>query len=205
MCGGIVFFFSFMKLSNHIIILLLVLVGGLWGCTRPSSPKPRGYYRIHIPDHQYVNSPDAFSALPYRFALSTNATIRHNDQEHPYYINVDYPSLNATIHCTYLPIQGNLAGLLADAQEMVYSHTVKASAIPEQEYADAAHQVYGMLYELEGNTATSSQFYLTDSLHHFFRAAVYINTIPNQDSLAPVIDYLRADVREIIETFRWQK
>lgn len=108
------------------------------------------------------------------------------------------------VHCSYLPVRNNLPQLLADAQEFVYSHSVKASAIPEQEYIDSVHHVFGVFYELEGNTATPMQFFLTDSTRHFFRAAVYINTIPNQDSLAPVISFLQADMRTLVESFRWQ-
>jgi len=173
-------------------------------CSRPATPKPYGYFRIDLPQHQYISSTDLDYPLPCSFAISSYATIVPADSVNHLYFNIYYPTLNSTIHCSYLPIQHNLAGLLADANEMVYSHAIKASAIPEQEYTDPEHHVWGMLYELEGNTATPSQFYVTDSVHHFMRAAVYINTIPNQDSLAPVIDFLQADVRTMIESLRWQ-
>lgn len=191
------------NILSHIAVAAMVLI--LVGCSRPSTPKPYGYYRLAIPQHQYVPSTDLIKGLPYSFSVSSHATITRSDATHPDYINIHYPSINSTIHCTYLPIRHNLNGLLADAEEMVYSHTVKASAIPEQEYADAAHHVYGVYYEFEGNTATSAQFFLTDSVHHFFRAAVYVNSVPNQDSLAPVIEFLKADARTMIESFQWQQ
>jgi gliding motility-associated lipoprotein GldD len=81
---------------------------------------------------------------------------------------------------------------------------MKASAIPETEYYNHDNRVYGMLYQMKGNTASPIQFYLTDSTKHFFRAALYFNNIPNQDSLAPVIDYLREDIMMMMETFRWK-
>jgi len=182
----------------HSIVLVFVLIF-VTGCKPASTPKPYGYYRIALPSHER----EACSVSHAAFMMNTAAQIRHNDLEHPEFFNIDYPSINATIHCSYLPVQHNLPDLLKDAQEMVYSHAVKASAIPEQEYADEANRVYGIFYELHGNTATPAQFFLTDSTRHFFRASVYINTIPNQDSLAPVIDYLLVDVREMIESFRW--
>jgi gliding motility-associated lipoprotein GldD len=79
-----------------------------------------------------------------------------------------------------------------------------ASAIPVQEYAQPENSVYGLYYELYGNTATPIQFYLTDSLQHFFRGSVYCNTIPNQDSLAPIHEYLRQDARVIMESLYWR-
>lgn len=192
------------KMRRFSVILFAVALL-IWGvsCSRPAVPKPYGYFRIALPEHIYHSSLDLGYPLPCSFAINTAATIVPADSANRLYFNILYPSLNATIHCSYLLVQGNLAGLLDDAQEMVYSHAIKASAIPEQEYADPDHRVWGLHYELQGNTATPEQFYLTDSLHHFLRAAVYINTIPNQDSLAPVVDFLQADVRELIESFRW--
>ena len=59
---------------------------------------------------------------------------------------------------------------------------------------------------IEGVEAASPfQFYLTDSVDHFVRGALYFNVVPNNDSLAPVIDYLKDDMRHMIETFEWKK
>jgi len=184
----------------YVYVFVFVYVFVPTSCSRPSTPKPYGYFRIAMPQPHYVGG----STPHARFCLNAAAQITGADPVHTEFFNIYYPDLNATIHCTYVPIHDNLPALLVDAQQMVYSHTMKASAIPEQEYMDAEHRVYGMFYELKGNTATPAQFYLTDSTRHFFRASVYINAVPNQDSLAPVIQYLVADTREMIETFRWQ-
>ncbi len=195
-----------MAMYRNITIWLgcLVAVGVFFtGCGKPHTPKEYGYFRIAIPEHGYTDF--AAPAYPYRFSVSTNGTVQPvSENGEPYWINIVYPSLNATIHCSYKAVNGNLRALNADAEEFVYSHAVKASAIPQQEYADPDNRVFGVYYEFEGNTATPVQFYVTDSTRHFFRAAVYINCIPNQDSLAPVIDYLKTDVRQMIETIRWQ-
>lgn len=190
-----------------VAFLLLVFIAAC-GCSKSSIPKEYGYFRIVTPEHTYdmlsQKSPCSSDILPYTFSMNRAALALSADSTHPLWINVHYPSINATIHCSYLPIQNNLPQLLNDAQEFVYSHTIKATAIPEQEYVDTINHVYGMYYELEGNTATPIQFYLMDSTKHFFRAAVYINTIPNQDSLAPVIDFLKVDARHLVESFRWR-
>lgn len=181
-------------------LLLVCLMFGA-SCSRPATPKEYGYFRIALPEHQFV---PLSQPLPYAFSYNSSAQILPADSAQSTWINVYYPTLDATVHCSYLPVRHNLPQLLADAQEFVYSHSVKASAIPEQEYIDSVHHVFGIFYELEGNTATPMQFYLTDSTTHFFRAAVYINTIPNQDSLAPVISFLHEDMRTLVESFRWQ-
>ena len=166
-------------------------------------PKPYGYYRIAIPDTAYTRFD--WNGYPYSFRLSTNAYVDVYEKDgEKYWIDIQYPSLNATIHCSYKPVRNNLRTLSRDAQEFLYSHSTVASAIPAQEYANDGCSVYGLYFELYGNTATPIQFYLTDSVEHFFRASVYCNTIPNQDSLAPIHEYLRQDARMIMESMVWR-
>lgn len=185
------------------VLTLGALASILPSCHRQSVPKPYGYFRIAIPDTAY-NSFDR-KGYPYSFRLSQNAHVEiHEKEGEIYWIDIQYPSLNATIHCSYKQVRNNLRTLSRDAQEFLYSHSTVASAIPVQEYANDERRVYGLYYELYGNTATPIQFYLTDSVEHFFRGSIYCNTIPNQDSLAPIHDYLRKDARMIIESIVWR-
>ena len=181
---------------------------GCVACSKPTTPKPYAYYRITTPDTAYIPfaaaSPE-FKKYPYTFALSRNALVKlRNEPGEHYWIDVWYPSLDATIHCSYKPVQGNLGKLSDDALEFVYRNASHASAIPEREYNHPESHVYGVLFDLEGNTASSCQFFITDSTRHFFRASVYCNCPPNADSLAPVYDYLRKDVIRMVETFEWK-
>lgn len=165
-------------------------------------PKPNGYYRLAIPDTAYTYT--SLIGYPYAFCLSDNAYIVERNQSNgQYWIDIQYPTLNATIHCSYKPVEKNLHVLLRDAQEFLFSHSTVASAIPVREFANPDSRVWGLYYELYGNTATPIQFILTDSTQHFFRGSVYWNCIPNQDSLAPIADYLRKDARKIMESMEW--
>ena len=205
--------FEFLIL-NSILLLLCV------SCSRGNTPKPYGYYRIATPDTAYtdfqssipnsqfsiLNSQFSILNYPYTFALSENAVVQpRTDVDEPYWVNIVYPSLNATIHCSYKPVHNNLRELTNDALEFVYRNASFATAIPEQEYMHPEAHVYGVLFDLEGNTASSCQFFVTDSTRHFFRASVYCNCPPNADSLAPVYQYLRSDVIKMVETFEWTK
>ncbi len=183
-----------------VLALLLILMGA---CRRVSIPKEYGYCRIDLPMAQYTSFP--WRGYPYRFEYNTRAQLHPIQQDKEvYWLNIDYPDINATIHCSYKPVCHNLGTLSADAQEFVYNHAMKASKIDQTEYVNDTVGVYGILYELEGNTASCLQFFLTDSLHHFFRGAVYFNCKPNQDSLAPMMDYVRQDAIHMIESFQWQ-
>ena len=181
----------------------LLLVATFSSCRKGSVPKPYGYFRIAIPDTAYEYAD--LQGYPYTFQLSKNAYIEeyHYDGEQ-YWFNIQYPSINSTIHCSYKVVDNNLRSLSRDAQEFLYGHSSVATSIPMQEYADYTRRVYGLYYELHGNAATPIQFYMTDSVRHFFRASVYCNTIPNQDSLAPIHDYLRVDTRKIMESMIWR-
>ena len=89
------------------------------------------------------------------------------------------------------------------SRSLAYQHDVIADAISEQVYINAEYRVYGILYDYEGITATAAQFYLTDSTRHFFRGALYFNTEVS-DSLLPLNNFLKNDIRQIIESFRWK-
>ena len=185
-------------------LLAVVVLMACVGCTKVSTPKPYGYYRISTPDTSYVPFSSQYPAYPYDFALSSNARVQVRSEE-PYWINIWYPALDTTIHCSYKPVQRNLRELTNDALEFVYRNASYATSIPEREYTHPEADVYGVLFDLEGNTASSCQFFITDSIGHFFRASVYCNCQPNADSLAPVYNYLRKDVIRMVETFEWKK
>lgn len=193
-------------MKHSFILLLLPLL--LWSCSKPAAPKPYGYVRFTMPDTCYapfsLHHPDN-QDYPYNFLLSGNAVVQSRTQkgEH-YWINIFYPSLNATVHCSYKPVRGNLRELTNDAIEFVYKNASHATSIPEQAYSHPEERVYGVFFDLEGNTASPYQFFLTDSTTHFFRASVYCNCRPNADSLAPIHQYLRQDMIHLIESFQWQ-
>ncbi|PIV58809.1 MAG: gliding motility lipoprotein GldD, partial [Bacteroidetes bacterium CG02_land_8_20_14_3_00_31_25] len=52
--------------------------------------------------------------------------------------------------------------------------------------------------------ASNIQFYVTDSIRHFVRGALYFETKPNKDSLAPIINFIEQDVTHLVETLRWK-
>ena len=191
----------FMKKGLNTLLLFLPLY--FLSCRPTAVPKPYGYFRIAIPDTSYFDY--TLKDYPYAFRLSNNARVQPiNKEGENYWIDIYYPMLNTTIHCSYKPIRNNLRTLARDAQEFLFSHSTIASAIPSQEFQNPAHRVYGVYYELHGNTASPIQFILTDSIAHFFRGSVYCNDIPNQDSLAPIYDYMRHDVRTLMESIKWQ-
>lgn len=203
-------------------ILLLFVGFALLSCSRPSQPLPYGYFRIDIPDYGYQSTD--LPGYPYSFEyadiaridtrVDNAAAVAKTGEGEQFWLDIVYPSLNARIHCSYkpltlssshpLPPSPTLAHLTDESIRMVFDHAIRADAIPEQGFSNPDEHVYGVYYDLEGNTASPVQFFLTDSTRHFFRAALYYNNIPNADSLAPVNAVMRRDIHHLIESFRWQ-
>jgi len=167
-------------------------------------PKQRGFFRIDLPKHSYTRFTEDF---PYNFDFPKSALIQIDttpDAE-PYWLNILYPDQKATIHISYKHIDKNLNQFVEDAHFLVFKHDVKADAINTQEFHYPEKNVHGLLFDIKGDAASVLQFYITDSARNFVRGALYFNVPPNKDSLAPVIEYMREDVVELISTFDWKK
>jgi gliding motility-associated lipoprotein GldD len=192
-----------MTISRFILLAIISVV--LTSCQDSYVPKPRGYYRIDFPVKEYRQFDTTF---PFTFEYPLYAKIIRDSSKmaEPYWINIVYYPYNAQLHISYKPISNNLATYLNDAHTLVNKHIPKASAISQREYVDTVEKVYGLVYEISGSDAASTyQFYLTDSTRHFVRGALYFDLVPNNDSLAPVISFLKKDVEHMINTFRWKK
>lgn len=178
-------------------------MGLLWSCERAYIPRPYGYFRVDLPEHTY-RTIDTLN-LPYRFDLSGSARVVSRTAEgEKYWIDVTYSQLNANIYCSYKPVTGNLIDLTEDARKIVYKHSIRADGIGERVFDNAEKNVYGILYDLKGNTASSVQFILTDSTQHFVRGALYFNNVPNKDSIAPMAEFIREDIVRLMESFEWK-
>jgi gliding motility-associated lipoprotein GldD len=177
----------------------------LTNCSDTYTPKPRGYFRIDLPVREYRVFDSAF---PYLFEYPVYGEIIPDSSKlaEPWWVNLYFKRFNATLHLSYKPVSGNLAALLDDAHTMVNKHIPKANAITQREFEDRRNHVYGLEYIIRGSDAASPyQFYVTDSVHHFVRGALYFNMVPNNDSLMPVIDFLQTDLQHLITTLRWRK
>jgi gliding motility-associated lipoprotein GldD len=194
-----------MKHKNLSIILLLVLFFGFTGCNDVPVPKPKGYHRICFPEKKYQLFDTTY---PYSFEYPVYSKIEFDktNSKGPYFINLLFPSYQGTVYISYKTIRKNLDTLIEDSHTFVNKHIPKATSINRKVYINDAEKVYGLTFDIEGTGAASPyQFYLTDSTTHFFRAALYFNHVPNNDSLAPVIDFIKADLSHLIETFKWKK
>ncbi|MBO4530421.1 MAG: gliding motility lipoprotein GldD [Paludibacteraceae bacterium] len=189
-----------LKIVMGIVVILVFLVS-----CEPPQPKPRGYFRIEFPEKEYASYTN--DEFPFQFTYAKNVSevkIIGLDKD-SLWMNIVYPRYNAYIYCTYRVLHNNFQFISEDSRRLVYKpHTAKADAITEQLYLNDDKRVYGVMYELKGNTASNIQFVMSDSVKHFFRGAFYVNENPNKDSIAPVVDYIREDIVQLIESLEWK-
>ena len=188
---------------KHLAVVLLFVT--LAACTSDFTPKPRVYFRIDLPNKSYQVFDTSF---PYTFEYPVYARIIPDSSRmvEPYWINIVYTPYHAQLHFSYKVISNNLKQYLEDSRTLVNKHIPKANAIEQREYVNAENRVFGLVYDIKGPDAASTyQFYLTDSVSKFVRGALYFNLVPNNDSLEPVIAYLKEDIQHMINTFRWKK
>ncbi|WP_246163582.1 gliding motility lipoprotein GldD [Sphingobacterium humi] len=169
------------------------------------SPKPRGYFRINFPEKSYHQIPNG---CPFQFEIPDYAS--YNDeginQQHPCWKNIDFPAFNARLHLSYFPIskESTLAQLTEDARTFAFKHSTKATAIDQSKISIPEHKVHGLQYIIGGNTASNYQFYLTDSSKHYLRGALYFNEKPQLDSIQPVLEFIKADIKQLIHSLEWK-
>lgn len=169
-------------------------------------PKPYAYFRIDLPQKKYSLYKDACPfefeyPSEYAFVLADSAPLSE-----PCWKNIIYPQFHAELNFSYKSINNKeaLDKYLNDSWTLATKHQIKASAMPETPIKRDSAKVYGLMFEIEGNSASNLQFYLTDSTRNFVRASLYFYCRPNYDSLAPVIGFIKKDIERMIATFRWK-
>ncbi len=184
-------------------ILSLVLASCSFACnSNPDyAPKRTGYMRIALPEKKYVS----YTAdCPFTFDYPQYATVLRDSGSHSCWLNIVFSRFKCNIYMSYLTVDTNLSAYVEECRKFVVEHEVKASSINEREVTNRKDKIYGMIYDIEGNAASNMQFYLTDSTRNFVRGALYFYAVPNKDSLAPVLNFVKGDINHLIETFRWK-
>jgi len=188
----------------YFVLFSLLIFAVLSSCNTDYQPKPKAYFRIDFPEKTYRKLD---SIYPYSFNIPTYAIVTpdYYSPNEKDWINIVFPEFNGQLHLSYKKIEGNLVEYMEDSRTMAYKHIPKASYIENRVIINPESKVYGLIYEINGmGVASPYQFFVTDSASHFLRGALYFNMIPNNDSLAPVIDFLKEDIENLILSLEWK-
>ncbi len=197
------YFFYYTRIGFVAVSVLYIL-----SCNSDYTLRRKGYFKIEFPRHEYkqFNLP----GYPYTFEYPVYASVVQDtslfaDNDTPYWINIDFPTFNGKIYISYKRInKTNFNKLVNDAFTMTYKHSSKATEIQDSLMKTEAG-LTGVWFTVGGNAATARQFFITDSVKHFLRGALYFDTTPNEDSLNIVNDFLQEDMKHLINTLKWKE
>jgi gliding motility-associated lipoprotein GldD len=188
-------------------IFILGLLAWLVSACGSSSyvPKPKGYNRIDLPEPKYVA---LVGDYPYQFEHSAYAQIRPDSAKiaEKYWIHLKYNQFKADVQLTYKNVQQDpkfFAEFVDDSHKLISKHFIKASGV-EEDIIKTKTGKTAAVYTLEGEVPSQFQFYVSDSTRHFLRGALYFRTATKNDSLAPVIEYIKKDIVHLLETLQWK-
>jgi gliding motility-associated lipoprotein GldD len=193
--------------KNMIWLMIISIV--LVSCGEDAySPKPKGYNRIDLPKQTYQPLPNS-KDFPYYFEISSHAKVRPDSSKiaEPYWIHIIYPKFKADVQISYKSFTKDkkfLNEFIDDSQKLVNKHMIKASSVQESIIKTKSKKT-AAVYEIEGEVPSQFQFYVSDSTKHFLRGALYFRTATKNDSLAPVIEYIKRDVIHLLNTLEWKK
>ncbi|MFN6944736.1 MAG: gliding motility lipoprotein GldD [Cytophagaceae bacterium] len=190
-------------LINSLLVLVIVILNT--GCeSNDYYPKPKGYNRIELPAHKYVQLAEDH---PFSFEYSAHSKVEPHKSvnSEPHWIDIKYPELHASVELTYKEIdRKSLDELIGDAHKLKSKHNIKAYSIDESFMITPSGQT-AVVFELDGEVPSQFQFYITDSTQHFLRGALYFPVATKNDSLKPVIEYIKKDMVHLLNTLEWKE
>lgn len=193
-------------------MLGVIFVTVIWaGCKEESVPvpRPRGYPKVVYPEKSYRAFDKDYCNFTFQYPayaeIQQDTSFFNEKPAHLCWFDIYTPAFDSRLHCSYAPVKSSqdLELLKRDAFEMVDWHKKRANYIDEIPISKDG--VSGFIFDIRGPAASPLQFYLTDSSSHFIRGALYFNTQAKPDSLAPVYEFVKADVIKMLETFEWTK
>jgi hypothetical protein len=216
-----------LKKNISLIVGLFLLSILCIDCNSNYTSKKTGYFKIALPEHSYktFDSP----SFPYSFDYPAYANIVRDSTffdstpENEFWVNIDFPFLNAKIFLSYKIVGGKAIYkikqsngiykdslginhfdlMVNDAFNLTNKNNVIATSIKDS-LIHTPNGISGVFFKVGGNAATAKQFFLSDTTLHFLRGALYFDATPNADSLRPVQDFLQNDIEHLINTFRWK-
>ncbi|MBW7867158.1 MAG: gliding motility lipoprotein GldD [Brumimicrobium sp.] len=183
----------------HISIIIGLSI--MTACTQQQTfiPKPPTYLELQFPERTYSIYQDNCG---YSFSKPSYFTIKEANNS-PCNRDIDFGMLNGVLFLSRMDMDTSLSAYINYALGKIDEHKIKATAIYDSTFIRKEDKVYGTFFELQGNVASPFQFYLTDSTSRFVSGVVYFNTRPNYDSIKPVLNFVKKDLYEFMNTLKW--
>ncbi len=196
-------------ITNKILLFSVLLLVLLPSCSETEEvyvPRPRGYHRIELPTRRYILFDSA--GFPYKMQRPAFCQIVRDSSygAKPWFIHLSYPGYMAVLHISHQNPRSNrdtLAKFFNTSLRLTGKHEYFATAITEYTYK-TPKGFTAVISEIEGDVPSQFQYFVTDSTQNFFRVALYFPENRKNDSLSPIISYVKQDMLEILNTVEWK-
>lgn len=160
-------------------------------------PKQRSFF---APDFQLTHYVESNIGCKYNFLINSKALIS-NIKNCNY--NIEYKNLNSKIYINHINYFENIELLLNTFDQKVIENSKFSDQIIESEYIDIERKIYSKLFSFVGDSPSNIQFYVTDMSDKFINGSLFFDAKTNYDSLLPYIDYVRNDIKKMVDSFNW--
>jgi len=183
------------KLSIAVVIFLCA------ACDNNYQPKPKGYNQIFFPSPQYK-----IKEYNKRFSFERNIISTTTENLDYGWLNLSYPKYKAELLLTYKKVSSyeHLKNLINESYKLISKHKSKSSSITEKDIITLSGK-RATIITIEGEVPTPFQFIITDSSKNFLRAALYFEKPIANDSISPVVEYIKKDMIHILNTLSWNE
>jgi gliding motility-associated lipoprotein GldD len=125
-----------LRMNNLLFLLTFTVL--LSSCREVAVPRPKGYFRIDLPQHKYIAFNSDFrqvADLPLSFEYPAYGKIFFEPDvfNQPGWFNIEFPAYKARIYLTYIDIKNDIDTLIEQTYKLnIKNHITKADAINEQ-------------------------------------------------------------------------
>ena len=160
-------------------------------------PKQKAYFapEFEIPTYKKISLD-----CNYRFNINSQASI--NNIKNCNY-EIYYKNLNAKIFINQIVLSNSIEKVLNTFNQKINENSRLSDQIIQSNYVNIDKKIYSKLYSFVGNSPSNIQFYVTNQTDKFLTGSLFFETEPNYDSLFPYIDYIRNDIKKMVDSFRW--
>lgn len=188
--------------SGMVLLSTLVLLSG---CKSPSPyPRPLAFHRIDFPASVSYSQFES-TTCPFTFEYPDMGVMTRSNED-SCWVDLYYPSYDCTWHITYrnIPESGkSRAQHFEEWRRLIYQHTKKASQIKDTPIQAANGK--GFIFEIFGEVGTPAQiFFFDEQEEDLMMMSIYFQSALKNDSLAPVIDYMKEELAHLTTTMEWK-
>ncbi|GAB4419529.1 MAG: hypothetical protein OHK0039_32050 [Bacteroidia bacterium] len=167
-------------------------------------PRPFGYPRIDLPvsrDYRVFEN----ETCPFTFDYPAYGRVSR-DQQDSCWTDIHFASFDLKWHITYRDAGAGHKSRSTHFEEyrrLVYKHSKKATQIRETALEVPAGR--GTLFEIYGEVGTPAQLFLHDTTDsRVVMMSCYFRTAQKNDSLQPVINYVKEEMRHMAQSLVWR-